>query len=277
MSNQFLKRYVNLTSFAIVLQHVMGLVLAFIYPPTLLLVIGCIISYVLRGLGVTIGYHRMISHKAFEAHPAVEAVLTFLGAAAFQLSPISWAAVHRHHHKFSDTEHDWHAPGHKGFWYSHVGWIMDRDSIVQNERLWKELNEEYAKELYKNRVMMFFHKYHYLPPIIWAILSFAIAGMPGFTWLFFISSIITQNVTWGIISVVHWFGHKHGVSEDTAKQNIIMAILAFGEGWHENHHAYPNDARNGMRWYEFDLSYLIIKCLAKLGLIKNLRRVDVEL
>lgn len=274
---KFLNRYLNVISLSIVLQHLFGLILALVYPPTWFLFIGCIVSYVLRGLGVTIGYHRMLSHKAFEAHPIVEAVFTFLGAAACQLSPISWAAVHRHHHKYSDTEHDWHAPAHKGFWYSHVGWIMDKDSIVQNPDLWKSLNDEYAPELYKNKIQLFFHKFHYIPPMLWAIAAFLIDGMAGFTWLFLISSIITQNITWGIISVVHWFGYKHGVSEDTAKQSVIMAVLAFGEGWHENHHAYPNDARNGMRWYEFDLSYLIIKSLAKLGLIKNIRRLEVEL
>ena len=226
---------------------------------------------------MTIGYHRMISHKAFEAHPAVEAVFTFLGAAACQLSPISWAAVHRHHHRFSDTEHDWHAPSHKGFWYSHVGWIMDKDSIVQNKKLYEELNHEYAEELFRSKVQKFFHKYHWLPPVIWAAASYLIAGVPGLVWLFFVSNIIIQNVTWGIISVVHWFGYKHGHSGDSAKQNILMAILAFGEGWHENHHAYPNDARNGMRWYEFDLSYLIIKGLSKLGLVKNIRKADVDI
>jgi stearoyl-CoA desaturase (delta-9 desaturase) len=226
-------------------------------------VILCVALYWLRIFAIGAGYHRYFSHRAYTTGRVFQFVLAFAAQSSVQKSVLWWAAKHRHHHLHSDTRQDVHSPRHKGFFYSHVGWIFarrhDATDLVK------------VADLARYPELMWLHKYHLVPAILLAAICFLIAGWPGLFVGFFCSTVLVYHATFCINSLAHVRGRKRYLTGDDSRNNWLLAVLTMGEGWHNNHHAYPSSVRQGFRWWEIDPTYYILKALALTGVIRNLK------
>jgi stearoyl-CoA desaturase (delta-9 desaturase) len=219
--------------------------------------------YVLTGFGITIGFHRMLTHRSFEAHPVVRFILLALGSMTFQGSPLQWASIHIKHHAETDTEEDPHSPM-EGFFHAHIGWLVTGP---------KADLEVYGKWLLKDPVVVFMSKTWFIWAGLGLIIPFAIGGWTGFVWGALVRIFLLNHVTWSVNSVCHTFGKRMFETTDMSKNNWLVGLLAMGEGWHNNHHAFPRSAFHGMRWYQFDASSYVIRLMERLGLVWNVYRV----
>ncbi len=223
----------------------------------------CAVLYVLRMFAIVAGYHRYFSHRAFSTSRTLQFVLAVLAQSSAQKSVLWWAAKHRHHHLHSDTEDDVHSPRHKGFIYSHMGWIFDRKhdqadlTKVADLTRWPEL--------------VWLKKFELLPAFLLAGLCFLIAGWSGLVVGFLWSTVLVYHATFCINSLAHVSGSKRYVTGDDSRNNWFLAILALGEGWHNNHHAYQSSVRQGFRWWEIDIAYYVLKAMSWVGLIWDLK------
>jgi stearoyl-CoA desaturase (delta-9 desaturase) len=224
----------------------------------------CIALYWLRIFAIGAGYHRYFSHRAYSTSRVFQFVLAFLSQTTAQKSVLWWASKHRHHHLHSDTEHDVHSPRHKGFVYSHMGWIFAR----------KHDAPDLAKvqDLARYPELVWLHKHELLPAIVLGTLCFALAGWSGFVVGFLWSTVLVYHATFCINSLAHVRGRKRYVTGDDSRNNWLLAVFTMGEGWHNNHHAYQRMARHGHKWWEIDVTYWAICALEKLGLAWNVVR-----
>ena len=218
--------------------------------------------YWLRMFGITGGYHRYFSHRTYKSGRAFQFLLAFLAQSSAQKSVLWWGAKHRHHHLYSDTEEDIHSPRHKGFIYSHVGWIFAK----KNDSTDLAKIEDFAR--YPE--LEWLHRYELAPAIVLGVLSFLIAGWSGLFVGFFWSTVACYHATFCINSLAHVHGKKRYVTGDDSRNNWILAFFTMGEGWHNNHHAYQASVRQGFRWYEYDFTYYILLGLKRLGLVYDL-------
>jgi stearoyl-CoA desaturase (delta-9 desaturase) len=223
----------------------------------------CAALYGLRMFGVTAGYHRYFSHRAFATSRVFQFVLAMLAQSSAQSSVLWWAAKHRHHHRFSDTEEDLHSPLRRGFFYSHVGWFFDRrhrgTELVQVE------------DLARYPELRWLHRFEFTPALLVAALSFAIAGWSGLVVGFLWSTVLVYHATFCINSVAHVYGRARYVTADGSRNNALLAVITLGEGWHNNHHAFQASARQGFRWWEIDATYYVLLGLARLRLVRDLK------
>ena len=232
------------------------------------MVLLCLGLYVVRMIIVTAGYHRYFSHRSFKTSRVGQFVLAFLAQTSLQRGVIWWAAIHRHHHKHSDTELDVHSPVHRSFLYSHVGWIFSgRDdtpdySTVQDLMAYPELR--------------WLERNHHTPWIMMAALFFFIGGaqalVVGWIW----STLLLYHGSFSINSLAHVHGNQRYLTGDDSRNNWWLAIITMGEGWHNNHHAYQSSTRQGFRWYEWDLTYYTLKVLSWFGIVWDLRSPPEE-
>jgi stearoyl-CoA desaturase (delta-9 desaturase) len=226
-------------------------------------VVLCAVLYWVRIFAIGAGYHRYFSHRAYATGRVFQFVLAFVAQSSVQKSVLWWAAKHRHHHLHSDTRHDVHSPRQTGFLYSHVGWIFarrhDTTDLVK------------VADLASYPELMWLHKYHLVPPIMLAAACFLIAGWPGLFVGFFVSTVLVYHATFCINSLAHVHGRRRYVTGDDSRNNWLLAVLTMGEGWHNNHHAYPSSVRQGFRWWEIDPTYYILKGLAVLGVVRDLK------
>jgi len=234
--------------------------------------------YALRLLAITGFYHRYFSHRAFRTSRAVQFLFAVLGASAVQRGPLWWAAQHRHHHAHADGPLDPHSARRHGFLWSHLGWFLTRENF--RTRL------ERVPDLARYPELRFLDRYDALVPLLLAALLF-VAGewlawaAPGLgtngwqlvVWGFAISTVALYHVTFTINSLAHRLGWRRYATRDDSRNNFWLALLTFGEGWHNNHHHYPASARQGFRWWEIDIAYYFLRLLALTGLIWNLRPV----
>ena len=228
----------------------------------------CLGLYVVRMVIVTAGYHRYFSHRSFKTSRVGQFILAFLAQTSLQRGVIWWAAIHRHHHLHSDTELDVHSPVHRSFLYSHVGWIFSsRDdtpdySTVQDLMAYPELR--------------WLERNHHVPWILMAALMFALGGwqwlVVGWIW----STILLYHGSFSINSLAHVHGDQRYVTGDDSRNNWWLAIITMGEGWHNNHHAYQSSTRQGFRWYEWDLTYYVLKVLSWFRIVWDLRSPPEE-
>src|SRR6266568_3902914 len=223
----------------------------------------CVTLYWLRMFAITAGYHRYFSHRAYSTSRLFQFVLAFLAQSTAQKSVLWWAAKHRHHHLHSDTPRDVHSPRHKGFFYSHVGWIFYRQHDATD--LVKVADLAAFPEL------RWLHRFEQLPAVVLAVLSFWIAGWSGLVVGFVWSTVLLFHATFCINSLAHVHGRKRYVTGDDSRNNWWLALLTMGEGWHNNHHAYQASARQGFRWYEIDLTYYVLVALSWLGIVRDLK------
>jgi stearoyl-CoA desaturase (delta-9 desaturase) len=219
--------------------------------------------YWLRIFAIGAGYHRYFSHRAFSTSRAFQFVLAVLSQSTAQKSVVWWAAKHRHHHLHSDTVHDVHSPRHKGFFYSHLGWIFYR----RHDKA--DLTK--VADLARYPELMWLKKYELAPPIALAVLCYLIAGWPGLIVGFFWSTVAVYHGTFCINSLAHVSGSKRYVTGDDSRNNLLLAIFTMGEGWHNNHHAYQSSVRQGFRWWEIDPTFYILKALSWTGLVWDLK------
>lgn len=218
-------------------------------------------------LGITIGYHRMLTHSGFKAPPWLRFIILAFGAMAYEGAPDVWAATHIKHHAHADEEDDPHSPL-DGFWHAHLGWLFARENFP--------IVKEYAPHLLEDPVVRFISK----APIAWYALAmfipFAIGGWSGLLWGGLVRVFLTTHITWSVNSICHTFGRRDFETTDESRNHWLVGLLAFGEGWHNNHHAFPTNAFHGMRWWQFDLSGLIIHFFERVGLAWDVQRVSHE-
>ncbi len=229
-----------------------------------------VVFAVLTNLSITMGYHRLYSHKSYEAHPILQFLLLFIGAGAFQGSALKWSSDHRIHHKYEDTDRDPYSIK-KGFWYAHIGWMMTHDAVSL---------PIFAPDLEKNKMVKTQHDYYILwailvgyilPLLVGLVLGNALLGLviAGGLRIF-----LTQQSTFFVNSLSHMLGKTPYSTEKTAKDSIIVAILTHGEGYHNFHHKFQFDYRNGIRWYHWDPTKWSIQLAAMVGLAKKLKTVQ---
>jgi len=239
-------------------------------------VVVCVSAYYLRMFGITAGYHRYFSHRTFKTSRPFQFMLAFLGATAAQKGPLWWAAHHRTHHQHSDTEEDIHSPGLKGFWWSHVGWILCNKYEPTESKLVRDF-ETYPE-------LRFLNRHHLMPPLFFAVVMTLLGcvlnwlapglGTSGFqmlVWGFFVSTILLYHGTFAINSLTHVIGKRRYKTGDDSRNHWVLALLTMGEGWHNNHHYYPSSEKQGFYWWEIDLSHYLLKCLSWVGIVWDLK------
>jgi len=219
--------------------------------------------YFFTAIGITIGYHRMLTHRSFAAHPAVRFFFLMLGSMAVEGPALDWASIHIKHHANTGKEDDPHSPL-DGFFHAHIGWFIS-GFLAEPDK--------YGTWLRKDRMVMFMSRTFF----VWVVLGFAIpyllGGWTGVLWGGLVRVFLTHHVTWSVNSVCHTFGRRMFETKDESRNHWLVGLLAFGEGWHNNHHAFPRSAFHGLRWYQFDLSAYVIRTLEVIGLARNVYRV----
>ena len=228
----------------------------------------CIALYWLRMFGIGAGYHRYFSHRSYSTGRFFQFILAFLAQSSAQKSVLWWAAKHRHHHLHSDTQQDVHSPRHKGFAYSHLGWVFSRKHDATD--LVKVADLASFPEL------RWLHKFEVMPAAVLAVLCFLIAGWSGLVIGFLWSTVLVYHATFCINSLAHVHGRKRYVTGDDSRNNWLLAFFTLGEGWHNNHHAYQSSARQGFRWWEIDVTFYVLKALSLMGIVWGLRSPPAE-
>jgi stearoyl-CoA desaturase (delta-9 desaturase) len=218
------------------------------------------------GLGVTLGWHRLLTHRSFQTPKWLEYVLVFCGTLSLQGGPIWWVGLHRHHHLYSDQDVD-HHDACKGFWWSHMGWMM-WDVPVESEI------PRFTKDISGDQFYQFLDKYFFQVQVVFAALLFLIGGLPFLFWGVFMRLVLVYHTTWFVNSATHKFGYRTYDSGDRSTNCWWVALLAYGEGWHNNHHAFQYSARHGMKWWEIDMTWMMICLLQRLGLAWKIKLVE---
>ncbi|KPV51607.1 stearoyl-CoA 9-desaturase [Kouleothrix aurantiaca] len=224
-----------------------------------------LVFYVISGLGITIGFHRMLTHKSFETSKFVKALFLIMGCMAWEGNPITWASTHIKHHAHSDQEDDPHSPL-VSLWHAHVGWIFTEVADP----------ETYGSWLRKDPVIVWVDKTWWMWGLLGMLIPFAIGGWSGLLWGGAVRMFITHHITWSVNSVCHTFGKRPFRTKDASRNNWLVGLLAFGEGWHNNHHAFPRSAFHGMEWWQFDLSSIIIRTLESAKIVWNVHRIKPD-
>jgi stearoyl-CoA desaturase (delta-9 desaturase) len=222
--------------------------------------------YFLAAIGITVGYHRMLTHRSFQAHPIARFIFLVLGSMALQGAAIDWASTHIKHHATTDTEDDPHSPV-AGFFHAHLGWLVTAD---------KPEPEIYGRWLLKDRMVLFMSRTFLLWSAIGFVVPFLLGGWTGLLWGGLVRIFLLNHVTWSVNSVCHTFGRRMFDTTDLSKNNWVVGLLAMGEGWHNNHHAFPRSAFHGQRWWQFDMSSYIIWSMERLGIAWNVWRIPAE-
>jgi fatty-acid desaturase len=217
-------------------------------------------------LGIGMCYHRLLTHRGYKTPKWVEYVLTVFATLALEGGPIFWVATHRIHHQFSDREGDPHSPI-DGTWWAHMGWILMGKSMHHDS----STLARYTPDLAKDKFHVWITKYHYVPMIVLGVILLALGGIPFVLWGIFLRTVVLLQTTWLVNSATHLWGSRRFVTRDQSTNNFWVAILTWGEGWHNNHHAHPTSVRHGLRWYEIDLNWYGIWILSKLGLARHMR------
>ncbi|HEY5427821.1 MAG TPA: fatty acid desaturase [Solirubrobacteraceae bacterium] len=243
-----------------------------------------VVMYVITAVGITVGFHRLLTHRAFASYPWVERTFAVLGSLSLQGSVMDWVADHRKHHAHTDREGDPHSPhvGHgsglAGLWHAHVGWLLE----TQGQADWKK----YAPDLYEDPAMRAIGRrfpqlalLSLLVPTVadWALHGFTVGGaLQGLVWGGLVRIFFVHHVTWSVNSVCHFFGRRRFDLDDHSTNVGWLAVLSLGESWHHNHHAFPRSAYHGLRWWEIDPSGLIIAGMQRVGLAWNVVRISPD-
>jgi stearoyl-CoA desaturase (delta-9 desaturase) len=216
------------------------------------------------GLGISMGYHRLHTHRSYKVPLGLEYFFAVCGTLTLEGGPISWVATHRIHHQNSDLPGDPHSPN-EGGWWAHAGWLLTGESNHNNTRVMSK----YAPDLAKDRFYVWLNNYHFIPTLVLAAVLLALGGLPLLLWGIFVRVVFGLHATWLVNSATHMWGGRRFATRDNSRNNWWVALMTFGEGWHNNHHAHPTSARHGLAWYEFDPSWILIKILKFLGIAKS--------
>ena len=242
--------------------------LMFSWQNVLAMLVG---NWIVGSLGVGLGYHRLLTHRSFKAPKWLEYFLTALGTMSLQDDAVRWVATHRIHHAFTETDKDPHSTK-PGFWWAQIGWVLFGTAQDHDQKTL----QKYVPDLMKDKFQVFLAKWFFVPIIISAFILFAIGGWGMVFWGVFVRVVFGWHTTWFVNSLAHIYGDKPYETTDDSTNNWFVAILTFGEGWHNNHHAFPTSARHGLKWYQFDMNWITIRIFEKLGWAKNIRLFDVD-
>ena len=259
----------NTTVFMIIF-HTCALISLFmiswkVWPLTILL------WWISGSLGIGMGFHRLLTHRGYTTPKAVEYFLTFCGLLALEGGAINWVVTHRIHHSKTDTIGDPHTPR-DGGWWAHMGWILTGTAQQHDD----ETLQRYAPDLMKDPVHVWMNRLYFVPLILSGIALLAIGGWPMMFVGVFLRVTVGLHFTWLVNSATHMWGKRRFATRDDSTNSWWVALLTFGEGWHNNHHAYPRAARHGLRWYEIDFNWYGIKALQMLGLARSIRLISEQ-
>jgi stearoyl-CoA desaturase (Delta-9 desaturase) len=237
--------------------------LAFTVPFTLPLLAVAIGSYYLRMFGVTAGYHRYFSHRSYKLNRFWQFALAFLAQTSGQKGALWWAAHHRDHHLNSDRKEDLHSPVHEGFWWSHLGWILSDE--------YDGYDPKRIADFSKYPELRLLDRFHLLPTIIYGTAIYFAFGYNAFVWGFLVSTVALYHGTFLINSLSHIWGSRRFATPDESRNNWILALVTLGEGWHNNHHFFMSSVRQGIRWWEIDVTYYVLRMLSWIRITRELR------
>jgi len=235
------------------------------------LFVAMFLWWVSGSLGIGMSYHRLLTHRGYKTPKWVEYFLTVCATLALEGGPIFWVATHRIHHQYSDLEGDPHSPI-DGKWWSHMGWILMGKSMHHDTTTLAR----YVPDLAKDKFHVWITKYHYVPMIVLGGILLAIGGLPFLMWGIFMRTVVGLHATWLVNSATHSWGTRRFATRDLSTNSWWVAVLTFGEGWHNNHHAHPTAAQHGFKWYEVDMNWYGIWALKTLGLAWDIKRVRLD-
>jgi fatty-acid desaturase len=224
-------------------------------------ILAALILYCVAGMGIGVCYHRLLTHRGYKTYRWLEYLLAWCGTLALEGGPIFWVATHRIHHQNADREGDPHTPR-EGTWWAHAGWIIAGVGLHRDDAVLAR----YAPDLVRDRVHAVLSKWHWTSNVIVGLALLAYGGIPYVLWGIFFRATVGLHATWLVNSATHKWGSRRFATRDDSTNNWWVALLTFGEGWHNNHHAYPTSARHGLAWYEVDLNWMAIRTLQALGL-----------
>jgi stearoyl-CoA desaturase (Delta-9 desaturase) len=241
--------------------------------------------YLLTALGITVGFHRLFTHRSFETYAWVKVIYAALGSMAVQGPMFKWVALHRRHHQHSDTPDDPHSPHHhgrgvlgllRGAWHAHIGWFFDRDP-EDLPRYVQDLRKSGALRVASALFLLWVALGLLVPAVLGGLLTLSWAGVwTALIWGGLVRVFLVHHVSWSVNSACHLWGLRPYRSDDQSRDNVVFGVLALGEGWHNTHHAFPTSARHGLRWWQVDVSYGVIRALALLGLAWDVRLPSAE-
>ena len=229
---------------------------------------GIVLYWVGGSLGIGMGYHRLLTHRGYKCPKLVEYFLVTCGGVALEGGPIQWTTTHRIHHAHTDRAGDPHTPRDGGLW-AHIGWILFGTAQDHDQAT----TERYAPDVAKDRYYQFLNDFYWVPLAVIGILLLVFGGWGVMLWGVFLRSTLALHATWLVNSATHLWGKTRFETGDDSRNSWWVALLTFGEGWHNNHHAHPTSARHGIRWYEIDLNWLGIRGLQLLGLAHGIKRL----
>ncbi len=258
------------TTIVLVLLHIgaIGAFFCFSWPR---LASAIFLYWMATGLGISLGYHRLHTHRSFKVPLWMEYFFAVCGALTLEGGPIFWVATHRIHHQKSDQLGDPHSPR-DGAWWAHVGWILLGEAKHNNTRLMAK----YAPDLAKHRFYVWLNNYHWLPMVVLSGILLAAGGWQMLLWGVCLRVVAGLHATWLVNSATHMWGKRRFSTRDDSRNNWWVALLTFGEGWHNNHHAHPTSARHGLAWYEFDISWITLKLMKAFGIAKGIKVAKVD-
>ena len=228
-------------------------------------IVLCLASYWIRYLFLAIGYHRYFAHRSFKTSRAFQLLLAVFGSLSAQRGVLWWAQTHRYHHRHADTPLDIHSPSHQGFWYSHCGWFLNPAH--------RQTDLSQVRDLAKFPELAWLDRFNWVVFFAFALAMYSIFGWPGFAWGVCVSTVLAWHTTHFIQSISHSFGgYRNYATSDDSRNHWLMGLIAWGDGFHNNHHQHPSSARHGVYWWEIDLGYGVLRVLQALHLIWDVRQ-----
>jgi len=258
------------TSLVLVLFHIGAIAALFMFSWRNLLV-SMALYWITVGWGISLGYHRLHTHRSYKVPLWMEYFFAVCGTLTLEGGPIFWVATHRIHHQKSDQPGDPHSPHEGGFW-AHMGWILFGETNHNNTRVMSK----YAPDLAKHKFYVWLNNWHWVPMVALGVILLAIGGWSLMFWGIFLRVTLGLHATWLVNSATHMWGTRRFSTKDDSRNSWWVALLTFGEGWHNNHHAHPTSARHGLAWYEFDISWITLTMLKALGIAKQVRVVKID-
>ena len=260
------REHINqVTTIALILFHLGALAALFMFSWKALLITAAL-YWIAIGLGIGMGYHRLHTHRSYRVPKFIEYFFAVCGTLTLEGGPIFWVATHRVHHQHSDQEGDPHTPNDGGFW-AHMGWIIHGEAKHNNT----EMMARYAPDLARDPFYVWLNTYHYVPLIVLGLILLAVGGIPLMLWGVCVRVVVGLHATWLVNSATHMWGSRRFATRDDSRNSWWVAMLTFGEGWHNNHHAHAQSARHGLAWYEFDMTWYGICALRMVGLAWDIK------
>jgi fatty-acid desaturase len=261
----------NLITAGFMVAFHVGAVAAFWYISWTNVLVALVLHWLAVGFGISLGYHRLHTHRGFKTSKAFEYFLAVCGTLTLEGGPLFWVATHRQHHQLSDHEGDPHSPRDGGFW-AHMGWILFGDAHHNNT----VLMAKYAPDLAADPFYHWLNTWHWLPLTVLGFTLLAVGGWGLVFWGIALRVVVGLHATWLVNSATHMWGSRRFETRDDSRNSWWVALLTFGEGWHNNHHAHPVSARHGLEWYEFDISWITLKLLNAVGVVRDLKVAKIR-